>query len=117
MLTLSSLSSILISVPVTAFITFAVSYSIALNFSSCKEDCIEITGEEGTLCFSAFSFDPITLTTSEGTSTLDIPNPTYVQQPIIKAVVEALQGIGDCTSNSESATSVNWVLDRILGKF
>lgn len=84
---------------------------------SAKEDCIEITGEEGTLCFSAFSFDPITLITSEGTSTFDIPNPTYVQQPIIKAVVEALQGIGDCTSTSGSATSVNWVLDRILGKF
>ncbi len=84
---------------------------------SAREDRIEITGEEGKLCFSTFSFEPIHLMTSEGLSTFDIPNPTYVEQPIIQAVVEELQGVGTCSSTSVSATSVNWVLDRILGKF
>ena len=38
------------------------------------------------------------------------------QSPMIKSVVEDLQGFGLCTSNSVSATPVNWVLDRVLGK-
>ncbi len=84
---------------------------------STREDLMEITGEDGILYFSAFSFEPIRLVTSEGTTTFDIPNPKYIQLPTIKAVVESLQGIGDCSSTSVSATSVNWVLDRVLGKF
>jgi predicted dehydrogenase len=84
---------------------------------SAEEDNIEIIGEEGSLHFSSFSFEPIRLVTQEGTSTYDIPCPPHVQAPTIKAVVEALQGVGDCSSTCVSATSVNWVLDRILGKF
>jgi hypothetical protein len=37
--------------------------------------------------------------------------------PIIKAVIEDLQGLSVCTCTSVSATPVNWVMDRILGKF
>ena len=84
---------------------------------SAEEDNIEIIGEEGSLHFSSFSFEPIRLVTQEGTSTYDIPCPPHVQAPTINAVVEALQGVGDCSSTCVSATSVNWVLDRILGKF
>jgi hypothetical protein len=46
-----------------------------------------------------------------------VPNPPYVQYPLIKNVCEHLQGIGICECTSVSATPVNWVLDRILGKF
>ena len=45
-----------------------------------------------------------------------VPNPPYVQLPIIKSVIEDLQGFGACTCTSVSATPVNWVMDRILGK-
>lgn len=84
---------------------------------SAKEDRIEIIGDQGSVSFSVFDFQPIKLHTCEGTETITVPNPPYVQYPIIKSVCEHLQGIGLCECTSASATPVNWVLDRILGKF
>jgi predicted dehydrogenase len=84
---------------------------------SAQEDRIEIIGEQGTLSFSVFNYDPIQLVTSEGETKITVPNPPYVQLPIIRSVIEDLQGLGICTATSVSATPVNWVLDRILGKF
>ena len=69
------------------------------------------------LSFSVYNYAPIQLTTTAGTEYITVENPKYVQLPIIKAVVEALQGIGVCTCDSMTATPVNWVMDRILGKF
>ena len=66
--------------------------------------------------FSVFDYKPIRVITSEGTRSVIVPNPPYVQLPIIKSVIEDLQGIGTCESTSISATPVNWVMDRILGK-
>lgn len=83
---------------------------------SAREDRIDIIGELGTLSFSVFEQNPIVLMTSEGRQVIDIPHPLYVQMPIVKSVIEDLQGFGLCTSTSVSATPVNWVLDRILGK-
>ena len=84
---------------------------------SASEDRIEIIGSQGMVCFSVFDFQPIKLHSSAGTEVLDVPNPSYVQFPIIKSVCEHLQGIGLCNCTSVSATPTNWVLDRILGKF
>ena len=83
---------------------------------SASEDCIEIIGDRGKLLFSVFNFTPIKLYTSEGMQQMEIPNPPYVQFPIIKSVCEHLQGQGICTCTSLSATPVNWAMDRILGK-
>lgn len=88
-----------------------------VGHQSAREDCIEIIGEKGSLSFSVYNYDPIRLVTSEGTSNIVVPNPAYVQLPIIKSVIEDLQGFGACTCTSVSATPVNWVMDRILGKF
>ncbi len=84
---------------------------------SASEDRIEIIGDKGKLSFSVFDYDPILLSTTEGVSNIVVPNPPYVQLPLIKSVVEDLQGFGVCSCTSVSATPVNWVLDRILGKF
>ena len=84
---------------------------------SAREDRIEIVGDKGLLCFSTFDFQPIKVHTSEGTEVIRVDNPRYVQYPIIKRVCEHLQGLGICECTSVSATPVNWVLDRILGKF
>ena len=84
---------------------------------SAREDRIEIIGDQGSVSFSVFDYQPIKLHTCEGTETITVPNPPYVQYPIIKSVCEHLQGIGLCGCTSVSATPVNWVLDRILGKF
>ena len=88
-----------------------------VGHNSSREDCIEIIGDKGMLSFSVYNYAPIQLTTSEGTEYISVDNPKYVQLPLIKAVVEALQGVGVCTCNSMTATPVNWVMDRILGKF
>jgi hypothetical protein len=69
------------------------------------------------LSFSVFDYAPIDLITSEGRSSIVVPNPPYVQLPIIKSVIEHLQGLGVCECTSVSGTPVNWVMDRILGKF
>ena len=81
-----------------------------------KEDCIEIIGDKGSLSFSVFNYEPIRLINSEGKKDIVVPNPPYVQLPIIQKVIEDLQGIGICECTAISATPTNWVLDRILWK-
>ncbi len=83
---------------------------------SAREDRIEIFGTKGRLAFSVYTYEPIHLYTSEGLNSIEVPNPPYVQLPIIKAVIEDLQGFGLCDCTSVSATPTNWVMDRILGK-
>ncbi|MBQ4520666.1 MAG: Gfo/Idh/MocA family oxidoreductase [Bacteroidaceae bacterium] len=83
---------------------------------SAKEDRIEIIGDQGMLCFSVFTFDPIALHTEQGRKEFHIPNPQYVQQPLIQSVVNHLLKREVCTCDNISATPTNWVMDRILGK-
>ena len=87
-----------------------------VGHESAKEDCIEVIGEKGSLSFSVFTYQPIEVITSEGKNSIIVPNPPYVQLPLIKSVIEHLQGIGKCDCTSVSATAVNWVLDRVLWK-
>ena len=84
---------------------------------SAKEDRITVIGDKGQVSFSVFNYDPIRLNTLDGTQNITVPNPPYVQYPLIKSVIEHLQGISVCCCTSVSATPVNWVMDRILGKF
>ena len=84
---------------------------------SAKEDRITVIGDKGQVSFSVFNYDPIRLNTLDGTQNITVPNPPYVQYPLIKSVIEQLQGISVCSCTSVSATPVNWVMDRILGKF
>ena len=88
-----------------------------IGHQSAKEDCIEVIGDKGMLSFSVYNYDPIRLITTEGAVNINVENPPYVQLPIIKSVIEDLQGIGTCECTSVSATPVNWVMDRILSKF
>ena len=88
-----------------------------VGHEAATEDCIEVIGDKGIISFSVFKYDPIQLVTSEGSTSITVPNPPYVQLPIITSVIHHLQGFGICTCTSVSATPANWVLDRILGKF
>ena len=87
-----------------------------VGHESAKEDSIEVIGEKGSLSFSVFTYQPIEVITSEGKNLITVPNPPYVQLPLIKSVIQHLQGIGKCDCTSVSATAVNWVLDRVLWK-
>jgi len=83
---------------------------------SARTDRILVVGTRGSILFSVFNYAPIELHTSAGTELIDVPNPPYVQFPLIKSVCEHLQGLGVCQCTSVTATPTNWVLDRILGK-
>lgn len=87
-----------------------------VGHESAKEDRVLVIGYEGTLAFSVYNYSPIHLINGDGDNYFDVPNPPYVQLPIIRSVVEHLQGSAICRATSVSATPVNWVLDRILGK-
>ena len=76
-----------------------------VGHESAKEDCIEVIGEKGSLSFSVFTYQPIEVITSEGKNSITVPNPPYVQLPLIKSVIEHLQGIGECDCTSVSATA------------
>ncbi|MCD8282142.1 MAG: Gfo/Idh/MocA family oxidoreductase [Prevotella sp.] len=81
-----------------------------------REDRIEVIGDKGSLMFSVYTYDPILLITESGTKSIRVANPPYVQMPIIRNVVEHLQGTAVCTCDCVSATPVNWAMDRILWK-
>lgn len=83
---------------------------------SAQTDRILIIGTRGSMAFSVFNYAPIELHTIRGTELIEVPNPAYVQFPLIKNVIQHLQGLDVCTCTSVSATPTNWVLDRILGK-
>lgn len=83
---------------------------------SARTDRIQIIGDRGQVTFSVFTYEPIMLHTEQGVETLEIPNPPHVQMPLIQQVVEHLQNKSVCRMDSVSATPVNWVMDKILGK-
>ena len=83
---------------------------------SARTDRIELIGDKGQICFSVFTYDPIALHNKDGRTEIHIENPKHVQMPLIESVVRHLQGKDVCTADNLSATSVNWVMDRILGK-
>jgi len=90
---------------------------VFVGHESARTDRVLLIGNKGSLSFSVFNYAPIEVHTSEGTQHIEVPNPQYVQYPLIKNVCEHLQERAVCTATSVSATSVNWVLDRILGKY
>ena len=83
---------------------------------SARTDRIGIVGDRGSLHFSVFTYEPIVLQDEQGRHEFTIPNPPHVQMPLIQNIVQHLQGSTICTCDSISATTVNWVMDRILGK-
>ena len=83
---------------------------------SARTDRIELIGDKGQICFSVFTYEPIALHNKDGRTEIHIDNPKHVQMPLIESVVRHLQGKEACTADNLSATSVNWVMDRILGK-
>ena len=84
---------------------------------SARTDRIAIVGQNGTLTFSVFDYKPITLDNGDGHQEFVVPNPPHVQQQLIQLVVDHLRGNATCDCDNLAATSVNWVMDKILGVF
>lgn len=79
-------------------------------------DTIEIIGDKGKIRFSCFQFTPIVWHTETGQQEFPIAPPEHVQMPMIRSVVEELQGQGASPSKGDSGAHVNWIMDKILGK-
>lgn len=79
-----------------------------------RQDRTEIVGTQGTLTYSTFDARPFVLTTSSGTTEHAYDYPAHIQQPLIQAIVDELNGIGTSPSTGESAARTSWVIDRML---
>lgn len=82
-----------------------------------REDCIELIGDKGKIRFAVFTYTPIILQNKDGRQEYNPANPEAVQLPLLQNIVDHLLSRAICNCNSVSATSVNWVMDKILGKF
>ena len=79
-----------------------------------RRDVTEIVGSEGTIRYSTFDSQPITLTTRKGRLAFSYDEPAHIQQPLIQTVVDAINGAGTCPSTGESAARTSWAMDQML---
>jgi predicted dehydrogenase len=77
-------------------------------------DLTEIVGTEGKIAYSTFDARPVILTTATGRTGFSYDDPPHIQQPLIQAVVDDLNGVGTCPSTGESAARTSWVMDQML---
>jgi 1,5-anhydro-D-fructose reductase (1,5-anhydro-D-mannitol-forming) len=88
------------------------------NFASAIDhDEVTIQGREGELRFSTFAREPFILRTSAGIEAFDLPNPEHIQEPLIRTIVDALGGVGDCPSTGLSAARTSAVMDAALSSY
>lgn len=106
---------------VTANLVFesGLLYAGAWCFAASQDvaaDTVEIIGDKGKIRFSCFQFTPIEWITESGQQEFPMAPPEHVQMPMIRSVVEELQGQGGSPSKGDSGAHVNWIMDKILGK-
>jgi len=82
-----------------------------------EEDIIEINGTKGKLSFSSFQHGDVILTTPEGTVSFSSQNPENIQHNLIRQVVQAIRGEGECVSTGKSAARTSWVLEEIVKEY
>lgn len=80
-----------------------------------EQDQIIINGTKGSISFNTFSFQPIVLTTKDGTNHYEAIQPQHIQQPLIQTIVNELKGHGKCPSTGISAARTSKVMDKIFG--
>ncbi len=82
-----------------------------------SRDEVEIVGTSGSLRFSSFGQEPLSLTTASGMREIAAPYPVPVQLPLIQTVVDALLGTGECPSTGRSALRTARIVDTVLADF
>jgi len=81
-----------------------------------EEDRTVITGTKGKLIFSTFADDPVRLITAEGVKEYHFDKPEHVEQPLIQAIVDALNGKGRSPSTGITGARTSLVMDRMTKK-
>ena len=79
-----------------------------------RRDRTEIVGTDGKIAYATFDGGPVRLTTRGGSVDYHFDDPPHVQQPLIQAVVDDLNGLGRCPSTGDSAARASWVVDQLL---
>jgi predicted dehydrogenase len=77
-------------------------------------DRTELVGSRGTITYATFDETPIIVSAEGKVSSLIIPHPAHVQQPLIQTVVDALLGRGTCPSTGVSAARTSRVMEEML---
>jgi len=80
-----------------------------------RTDEVEIVGSSGRILFSTFGgADPVRLETDSSSEQFAIPHPEHIQQPMIQAIVDELNGAGQSPSTGETAARTSRVMDQML---
>lgn len=77
----------------------------------------EIIGSKGCLRFSTFGNQPVEWHNENGVQTFDMAHPPHIQQPLIQAIVNELNGMGNSPSHGESAARTSWAMDHFLESY
>lgn len=78
------------------------------------EDTVLITGSRGQIRFGTFSFAPVEILTEQGVRTCPAASPEFIQEPLIRTIVDELRGVGACPSTGVSAARTSRIMDLIL---
>ena len=76
-------------------------------------DRTEIIGSKGKITYSTFDDQPVVLQTAVSTQQFAIDYPAHIQQPLIQQVVNALNGVGNCSSTGDTAVRASRVMDQM----
>lgn len=80
-----------------------------------RDDIVELVGANGRIAFSTFGGnDPVRLETTSESEEFQIPHPDHIQQPMIQAIVDELNGQGTSPSTGETAARTSRVMDQLL---
>lgn len=90
------------------------------SFSVSKEstrDTIEIVGDEGSVKFTTFSFEPIVLTNASGSHVFINERPENVQFNLIEKIVMSLNGEGASPSTGITGARTSRIMDEVVEEY
>jgi predicted dehydrogenase len=90
------------------------SFSVSLDNG---RDTIEIIGDEGSIKFSTFSFEPIVLTNESGRQEFVNERPEHVQYNLIEKIVQSLNGQGASPSTGITGARTSKIMDDIVAEY
>ena len=99
----------------TVLFANGVMFSGTWNFSTSETpevDLCEIVGDKGTIRFSFFTHQPVTITVNESAEKRTFDPIPHVQQPMIEQVVSYFRGAAPNPCPGEEAVSVMEMIDR-----
>jgi predicted dehydrogenase len=80
-------------------------------------DSIEIVGDEGSIAFSTFSFEPIELINASGSHVFINERPEHVQFNLIEKIVMSLNGEGASPSTGVTGARTSRIMDEVVAEY